>query len=260
MKKLLLFVASLAMCSVVVAAPTYSLKNGTYNELFPVLAPSEYVNGTRMFETYSKLNYTATDSQNRLLPPKYPNGTAYDVAHVSFSSNDNIDIGLWYDIDGKATYGEAHVDLSLKISDYGVYFLDEDSNGLHKFYSLSSGGISVEAGREFGVYYEGTDSLHNTTGIYTTTDNWVASFDGPKPGNHVTDTDSTSSAFFCLFQGIYDNFPTELEWDHVEFGFVKATPNNPNGQPLPGLLTTLGLGGAIVAGISKKRKICVNKK
>ena len=256
MKKLLLLVALQALCFVAVAGgPTYRLKNGTYNELFPILAPTDIVDGNRMFESYYNLNYKVTDSQNRVFGD-YTH-TAYDIAHVSFSSNDDVNIALWHDIDGKATKGEAHVDLSLRISDYGIYFLDEDQNGLHTYYSLATKGISVEAGREFGVYYEGTDTLHNTTGIYTTTDNWVASFDGPRANNHVDGTDVTESSFFCLFQGIYGNFPAELEWDHVEFGFKKAS--DLSGQPLPGLLTTLGLGGVLVAGISKKRKLRLKK-
>ena len=49
----------------------------------------------------------------------------------------------------------------------------------------------------------------------------------------------------CLFQGTYDNFPTKLEWDHVEFGFVIGEETEPpSGQPLPGAMmsTLIGLG------------------
>ena len=255
-------------------APTGTIAgivDGVHNNAFPILEPVEPVqfqNGYRIYEPSESLtmNYKASDTMNRNLPSyhdlhkkdpsKYIDGTTYhNVAHVSFTTNQDTYLGIWTDTDKQAT-NEPRIDLSLKVTDYGIYFLDEyDENGLHVYHSLKNSGIEVAADKAFGVYYE--DEISGK--IYTTTDNWVGSFDS---GNHQLDnadalwySDSkikTSSAFFCLFQGTHEDWPTKLEWEHFEFGFV--TGEQPSGQPLPGTLTTLLISGLCAAGLRKRNK------
>lgn len=252
MKKLMLLIA--VICTTVFAAPTYKLKNGAYDGKFPVLGPSEPVQYTGDYKVYTvidNVNYKAYDSQNRILRGRT---TQYDVAHVTFTTNETTKLGIWYDIDGKATPGEPHIDLDINIAEYGIYFLDEDNVGIHNYISLINDGIEVAPDREFGVYYKDGDNY------YTTTENWVASFDSPSgPPHYLTETtwyenepSMNRSAYMCLFQGTYDNWPEKLEWEHFEFGFVTGT-EAPSGQPLPGTLATIVVAGLCVTGLKKKK-------
>jgi hypothetical protein len=254
-------------------APTGTIAgivDGVHNNAFPILEPVEPVqfqNGYRIYEPSESLtmNYKASDTMNRNLPSyhdlhktdpsKYIDGTTYhNVAHVSFTTNQDTYLGIWTDIDDQAT-NEPRIDLTLNITDYGIYFLEEDVNNVHTYYSLKSSGIEVEADKAFGVYYKDG----NTGEVYTTTDNWVGSFDS---GNHTIDDPNTiwfsdtkvktSEAFFCLFDGTHGDWPTKLEWDHFEFGFVTGEP--PAGQPLPGTLSTLLISGLCAAGLRKRNK------
>jgi len=250
MKKLIILIFAVSLAAS--AGPVYKLKDGEYKNAFPVLAETvQFTGDYRVYNKTTSLNYFATDSQNRKLPSFHgiddQGTTYYDVAHVYFTANETLHLGAWYDIDGKATPGEAHIDLSLSVSDYGIYFLDEDVNEVHNYLSLTEHGVDVVKDRAFGFYYvEGNNTIN-------TTENWVASYDGAKDLNHiVTDPTwyenedfTTRSSFMCLFQGTFDNFPTKLEWDHVEFGFVIGEePEPPSGQPLPGVMMSalIGLG------------------
>lgn len=259
MKKLILFV--LTVCAVA-TAQTYKLKDGYATYKFPVLGPStpvQYEGDYRVYEKDFRLHWTVTDSTNRLLPNKDGEmvGTNYDLAHVSFTTYKDAYIGMWYDIDGAATPGEAHTDLSLSLSDYGIYLLTESVED-RVYLSMNGQGVNIYEGDQFGVYYKDADGK-----IVTTTENWVGSFDRAKAGNHYDDGTSwyatepmtTHSGFLCLFQGDHGNFPTELEWDHFEFGFVTAEPPSEplTGQPLPGVMLSSMIGIGVV-GYMKKRK------
>ncbi len=303
MKKLIatLILATLGFGIVAVAGPVYDLSSGTHD--FAILEPVQYNPSVYQPSSSLTMTYTVQSSINRTLlslkkdssgkyyidpeTGKYAtelykgyggNGhTMFDLAQVTFKTNQDTNLTLWKDVDTSPT-NELRIDSKLNITDYGIYFLNEDQNGVHKYYSLMNDSVNVAAGREFGVYYKADTTYKvvnsqydpnnaNNGGsvvlvdskdkIYTTTENWVASFDG---GNHGTTTwfsdgtkATTSNAFLCLFQGPYTkDQPAYLEWDHFEFGFATAEPVN--GQPLPGTLTTLLISGLCAAGLRKRNK------
>ncbi len=300
MKKLIvtLILATLGF-NLVAVAQTYKLKEvKTYNNAFPILGVTDpvqydgtyhYVETTAkkpksnepyirriaktageeylVYEKVSTLNYHVSGSINRYL--ENYGATNYDLAHVSFSTNENLYLGVWADIDNEAS-NETRRDLSLDISDYGIYLLDEDDINGHNYRSTVNNGVEIEAGKKFGVYYY--DEV--TKKYYTSTDNWLASYDSVKEddknkkynGIHIIAdnawiTDAwfsegngveAKSPFFLLLQGPFEaNTHASLEWQHFEFGFVTGEP--PTGQPLPGTLATLLIGG-LCAGALRKRK------
>ncbi len=292
MKKLIvtLILATMGFGFVAVAQ-VYQLKEGvTYNNAFPILdkaEPVQYDGDYRVYTTSSRLNYHVSGSINRILEKNdgslyQGNGrTNFDLAQVSFSTNEDLYLGVWTDTDNMAT-PERRIDMTLNITDYGIYFLDEDQNGVHTYYSTLNNGVQVEAGRAFGVYYtadtdfsdkqdangfnQGYDREDTFGQTYTSTDNWIASFDrvdGKKDGIHTIEnatwfTDNelarTRTPFFIMFQGPYtEGQPAYLEWEHFEFGFV--TGENPaSGQPLPGTLATLLIGGLCAKALRKRNK------
>ena len=302
MKKLIatLFVATLGFSFVAMAAskPVYTLKPAGYQDSFPILEAvlpiqygSDYI--TYRASTDLTMTYTVQGSINRILenndgtlysgldknkddPDYKPSGrTNFDLALVSFHTNQDTYLAIFPNVEHVAT-PEPRIDLSLNITDYGIYFLDDPTNYL----SMMGQGVDVEANREFGVYYRAettyTNSSYNRTNpellgttvetLITTTDNWVASYDNANKNeqlnenNHTLDNAwfsdtkiKTGEAFFCLFQGPYtaDN-PAYLEWDHFEFGF--ASGEKASGQPLPGTLATLLIGGLCAGALRKRNK------
>ena len=257
--------------------------------MMPIQYSSDYI--IYRPSTDLTMTYTVQGSINRILENKdgslyngldkdkdHPTGTTrFDLAQVSFHTNQDTYLALWPNIDGNPT-DEPRIDLSLKITDYGIYFLDEPSNYL----SMMGKGVDVEANREFGVYYTAETTYkdskypYNKTNpellgttvetLITTTDNWVASYDNANKdetlneNNHTLDNAwfsdtkiKTSGAFFCLFQGPYEaDKPAYLEWDHFEFGF--ASGQKVSGQPLPGTLATLLIGGLCAGALRKRNK------
>lgn len=268
MKKLvaLLFVMALGLSLVAKADKVYQVKQvKEYKNKFNILDDSgEVDDGSHVYTVSSTMNYKVLETMNRP-DPRYTDEirtSNYNVAHVSFTTNEDVYLGVWTDIDGQATKGEAHIDLDLDITDYGIYFLDENPDAIDVLHSTKDHGVNVTAGREFGVYYK--DGNGNT---FTTTENWLASFDKANEDNlvhydnHVLENGEwftnnqpakTSAAFFCFFQGDYDDWPRKLEWDHVEFGF--ATGEVPAGQPLPGTLATIIISGICAASLRKRNK------
>ena len=259
----------------------YSLEeNGLHPNEFPILEPEQYDdNGTLIYKASGMtVNYNVSGSINRILEDYDHNLysgrdktgdtgiTWHYLAKVTFTTNENVYLGLWTDIDGVAT-NEPRVDLDLNVSDYGIYFIDENPNPNGEItarHSLKNGGIEVAADREFGVYYENIENGEAV--IYTTTGNWVGSFDGRKSEdqgyNHTAADEevwfaekdiATREAFFCMFHGeFYADQPAHLEWEHFEFGF--ALGEQPAGQPLPGTLATILISGLCAAGLRKKSK------
>ncbi len=297
----MLMMATLVFSVDAVAAskPVYDLTKTEVGEYrsFPILeATSNYKDGYRIYEKSDSLtmNYQVSDSINRIL--KNPDGTYwngidskgttyFDLGHVVFTTNQDVTLGLWYDIDPKAT-SELRIDLDMKVNDYGIYFIDsyDDVNNTYTYYSMKDNGVQVTAGREFGVYFK-ADVDYSDTQVYdpktgnnlnmgydrtddkldkliTTTENWLASYDTSKESephliaNKTWYSDEpvrTTSEFMCLFQGPYVNGqPVYLEWEHVEFGFVTGEPVS--GQPLPGTLATLLISGLCAAGLRKRKK------
>ena len=210
--------------------------------------------------------------------------TDFDLAHVYFTANDDYHMALFVDVDSHPT-SELRIDSTLNITDYGIYLYEDNdpTAGISDYISLYKKDYAITAGTNFGVYYiadttyqvvdpqydpnnadlsktviDGVELTDTTGKRYTTDANWVASFDWEKNGNHsvdandawYSDTDMASrEAIFCLFQGPFDAVsPAFLEWQHVEFGFVTT------GQPLPGTLATLLIGGLCAGALRKRNK------
>ncbi len=215
-----------------------------------------------VYEPVSTLNYHVSGKINRNFNGQ---STAWDLGHVSFSTNENLYLGVWPDIDNEAT-NERRRDVTLGISDYGIYLLDEDIDGIHNWRSTLNEAVEVEAGKKFGVYYY--DEV--TEKYYTSTDNWLASYDNTNKetnGTHIIAdnawiTDAwfkegdgviTRTPFFLLEQGPFTaDQHASLEWQHFEFGFVMGEA--PSGQPLPGTLATLLIGGLCAKALRKRNK------
>ena len=330
MKKLIatLFVATLSFSLVAVAGPTYTLKNGTYENAFAVLEPTQFTpstNTTYYTASNLSLDYTVTGSVNRTLAElqkvkvKDENGnyvkdakgnfvyekdadgnfvyekdadgnfvtnnkynTPFDLAHVYFTSHNNFRMALFVDIDPNQTKDELFIDTKLNITDYGIYLFennDPTSNNL-QYISLYNNDVEIKEGQNFGVYYTADTTYGNrvvgyptqfdmsqkeevnkedTVDVtYTTKDNWIGSFDGPKKNNHQMNADAawysdtkmnSKEAIFCMFQGPYEyREAAYLEWEHVEFGFVTT------GQPLPGTLATILISGLCAGALRKRSK------
>ncbi len=296
MKKLIatLFVMTLGLSLVAVADPTYTLKDGTYENAFAVLEPTQFnptnnttyytasnllldytVSGSvnRTYEEMKKVNgqFVIDDEGNYVTQLKY--NTKYDLAHITFQANNNFRMALFVDIDNKPT-AELRVDSILDIKDYGIYFFeDNDPTSTNRTYiSLLNGDVEIKEGQNFGVYYDAATSYTNDetspyyTGHrddtvvtrYTTSENWVGSFDGYKNNNHQMNADAawysdtkmnSPEAIFCMFQGPYEyREAAYLEWEHVEFGFVTT------GQPLPGTLATILISGLCAGALRKRSK------
>ena len=301
MKKLIatLFMATLGFSFVAVAGPKYDLSSGTHD--IAILEPVQYNSTTYQPSSTLTMTYTVKSSINRTLldlkkddvtkqyyidpeTDKYATQlykgdghTPFDLAQVTFKTNQDTNLTLWKDVDTTPT-AELRIDSKLNFKDYGIYFLDEDLNGEHTYYSLMNNSVNVAAGREFGVYYTADTTykvvnplydpnnatnggevvlVDSTDQTYTTTENWVGSYDGGNHGTTAWFTDgvkaTTSSAFLCLFQGPYaEGEPAYLEWHHFEFGFATADPVS--GQPLPGTLATILISGLCAGALRKRNK------
>jgi hypothetical protein len=224
---------------------------------------------------------------------KWYNGTGktnFDLAHVYFTAKDTTRMALFVDVDSDST-SELRIDTKLNITDYGIYLYENNDPkaGISQYITLYGAGHDYEIteGTNFGVYYTADTDYYvknptfdpnnadlSKTGIdkvvredtfgktYTTDENWVASYDGQKPGNHDVVADmnwytnvnlKTDAAIFCMFQGPFSaDLPAFLEWQHVEFGFV--TTSTASGQPLPGTLATILISGLCAATLRKRSK------
>ncbi|MBP5674186.1 MAG: hypothetical protein J6X49_17510 [Victivallales bacterium] len=283
MKKLIatLIMVTLGFGLIAGADPVYTLTDG-YTGTFPVLEPVQNnSNNTVYAQSDFALNYTVTESINRILKQysnSNPRGTKYDLAHVYFTANDDFRLALFVDKDSVPT-GELRIDSKLNITDYGIYlYKDNDPNGsISEYISLFNKDYSISKDDNFGVYYTADttyyvkDKQYNMNGdrentfgqTYTTAENWVASYDLTKVGNHNINAENkpwysetamkTDAALFCLFQGPYvEGQPAYLEWEHMEFGFV--TTGKTTGHPLPGTLATILITSFCAVTVRKRNK------
>lgn len=217
MKKL--FIAIMLVGLSAIAAQTYQMKKGVYENAFPVLQPTQFSPEQTIYGASSnKLTYTVTDNINRRYLALYydkatktyytaenPVRTAYELAHLHFTANKDFNITLFTDIDDVPT-SELRVDSKLNITDYGIYLYNDNdpSKGIGESISLYNGYYAIKEGQNFGVYYTADTEYYvrdakydpetygievvreNTNGVtYTTDANWVASYDGFSEGNHI---------------------------------------------------------------------------
>jgi hypothetical protein len=174
------------------------------------------------------------------------------------------------------------------IQDYGIYLCNSNGSKIGNYLSVTTGTngdenkFELDPNTKFGVYYK--DIYGN---IVTTTSNWIGNYD---TGNHKTieganeiieyDAEHpdgkesyTYKKFMCLFET--DNPARNGEFIHWEFmlqtmlddpyynvdphdfpgnGETFTNEDGVTGQPLPGTLATLLIGGLCAAGLRKKNK------
>ena len=232
------------------------------------------------------LNYTVTESSKYNTQPD-DTGTQYDRsrAQVYFTTTTNVPenkvlavqfLGAEIE-DGNQGFG---YDPSFKVQDYGIYLYNPETGKMVGDYlSVKDYGnyfgeeAGITAGKSFGVYYQ------DKNGDYiTTTGNTVGNFDDDTHALKVYDaeppegyTATTEKHFLCLFQNSYES--GKLNQTHWEF-MLQTTlddpyfPVNPNdfntdvvvddpvvnGQPLPGTLATLLIGGLCAGSLRKRNK------
>ena len=89
---------------------------------------------------------------------------------------------------------------------------------------------------------------------FTTTDDAIDGAQAFK-NNERPEKEDDGSVYFSLFLYNHDNKQSVYQYALIgEPSNGEGGGSNLGGQPLPGLLTTIALGGAAVAGISRKRK------
>ncbi|MCR4574119.1 MAG: hypothetical protein K5787_10170 [Lentisphaeria bacterium] len=243
---------------------------------FSILGESKIttVNNTTYAEytPYKNLKFTITNT-NEAGPLAYQG---------YFTTTQDVTFRIWQDTDlavSTASNYDSFTGIAddliksgkiLNISEYGIYYVDDNGvkSGDYIALSNSSATISnettIEADKNFGVYYKDGDNY------ITMTDNWVALDGIYDTNNHFAtygDYDETlynpltteanhnimtNEPFFCLFQGTDGIGLTHLERQHWESGFLADKPK-PTGSPLPGTWTTLAICG-LCATAYRKRK------
>ena len=290
MKKLMTILVLFALCGVAMAQGVTGTSSAAAQ--YPITdnqgKPHPYVNyQTETEQGFSGLSYTVSNSF-------HPQGYDKDVrmGHVYFTTmsqtelaanNKNTDkvtvqfVGAQWDKSGNTTPWKG---------EYGIYLL-EDANDPSKYMSVSkyNNTFELNPGQSFGVYYayDTTKTVYDgrwdffgheetETHYVTSTGGYIGNFDtGIKYGEHkgqneiiVYSTtnpegteDYTFKKFMCLFPDEYDN-PKHWEFmlqTKLDDTAVIVNPDDvPTGQPLPGTLATLLIGGLCAGSLRKRNK------
>jgi hypothetical protein len=287
MKKLMTILVLFALCGVAMASEPINLAvgegkeygsvAGAYSGLTYTVFESRYNNrqadetGTLYERDLARVYFTTKD--------KSADGTAFaegEKITVQFVGAEKE-----YGISGYMGY-----DTSFEFTDYGIYMYNNETVG--EFYSAIENGNSfkLNPGDSFGVYYVdkeghviGSTGLETTKhthwGDSTTIRGFAGNFDDD-PKHDITvgsgEEYSTMKHYMCLFEGrtehwgLFGNYYTEgysrlsdakFEQSHFEF-MLQTTLDSDyipvNGQPLPGTLATLLIGGLCAKAFSKKNK------
>ena len=176
------------------------------------------------------------------------------------------------------------------VQDYGIYLYDTASRQATDYYSVATGTngqenvFELNPNQTFGVYYKELQA-DGTIKTITTTGNWIGNYDTGNSkqvdgANDITVYDDehpdgydtyTYKKFMCLLETIvYDNEITHWEFmlqtmldnpyynvnpeDFTGNGDTFNNDDAPNGQPLPGTLATLLIGGLCAGSLRKRNK------
>ena len=266
MKKLMaamLILVAAGMMHVKAGMDDYSLAHGTH----------EYtgLNGS----TY--LTYTSTHNVGVTNLDKLRYG------HIFFTVKDDVPADKQLAVQFLATDISIHGNIkpgleNFTITDYGIYLYDPNDGPAtaveHELWSITESGnnFTLKPGDSFGIYYKDEKGVvHKTTTVENGSGNYVSNWDDDnhivtytdEDGNTVTAT--TGKHFLCMFDS------RELVWPHWEFilqttlddPYYPVDPNTfpgngtvvvPQGQPLPGMLATLLIGGLCTTAVRKKNK------
>jgi hypothetical protein len=223
--------------------------------------------------------YFTTMSENNLSKYKDDNGNSMTKVVVQFLGND-ID-------DSRPNLKDAREDITGKITDYGIYLYNEGdtlANIKQNLMSVSNGiSFSLDPGTNFGIYYIDSTgrewySTENYVGTYDPDEHYINYYDENgekylKDGVGVTApdgkvySDKVDIRYTCAFMTTHfgDHWEFMLETtldnpyynvdpnDKDQFG-GNGDVNVPSGQPLPGTLATLLIGGLCAGALRKKNK------
>jgi hypothetical protein len=282
MKKLMTILVLFAMCGVAMAQGSSSartqipLNNGKHDYV-------NYQDNNTL--GYSGLDYYASSSTTH---------SGYDTAHVYFKTISQSELTAWnnssYNTTGQ-TYNKVVVQFvgtqadsygnTIRadwIKDYGIYLLDSNQH-ITDWYSVQNGTNGVKNSFElnpdqaFGVYYKTVDGK-----TVTTTGNYVANRDTGNAGNGQNtvmvygegETTPHAELTYRKYMCVLKNGQSTDFNKHWEF-MLQTTLDSPHfdvkpedfggngetfssGQPLPGTLATLLIGGLCAGALRKRSK------
>ena len=228
MKKLILALIALLCADVTFAAYQYN---------------AESVSG-RNITSYAQSGYFSFDSTTAITMQTYGRDFSWTTTSGG-SGSKGWSWGGWggYDREDSSSTTTTTVNALPTLKDYGWYNLTTGEVG-----SFANGAVGVfNAGDKIGIWmdYEGD-------GIYTTTQN--SGIEGAKFGYAYQGSEG-----YCVHRGSYwvnrdgsDNMTgrnTYEDKSHYEYQLTTVDiPPAPSGQPLPGALATLLIGGAALFG------------
>ncbi len=279
MKKLMTILVVFAMCGVAIADVT---GRSSAKEQYPLFngRNQDYINfKTETEQGSSGLKYTVYDSD-------YSSMTGNRMGHVYFTTmsqaeldaynaanQTNVEkvtvqfVGAQWDVSGEATPWQG---------EYGIYVSE---NGRTKIMSVAqyNNAFELEAGQSFGVYYKDVygryvGTTNGYVGNYDTGSedrndpdhlgmNKVTAYDYNDAGEIAETEKWTYKKFMCLFPTDYADYrhwefmlQTRLDDPKVDVRPEDVPEDAPSGQPLPGTLATLLIGGLCAGSLRKRNK------
>lgn len=281
MKKLMTILVVFALCGTAMAVTGTS----SAKEQYPLFdgANQNYVNfKPNAEEGSSGLKYTvygsgwSSNSGNRMGHVYFTTMSQEDLKEYNRINKTNVQkvavqfVGAQWDKSGVNTAWD---------KEYGIYLL-EDVNDPTKYMSVSKNKnyFELEPGQSFGVYYKKDGKYVTSTigyiGNYDTGreihdqnygKNKITVYKENENGQILPEEDWTYKKFMCLFPNDYAN-PKHWEFmlqTRLDDPKVDVRPDDVNevlppattsGQPLPGTLATLLIGGLCAKTLSKKNK------
>ena len=291
MKKLMTILVVFAMCGVAMAQGVDLQKSGQYKYekgKYTLITKSSDLYKTPLTMNYERAGshvggnaYFTTMSESALTAYNNKNNTDYNKVVVQF---------LGTEIDDSRHYmGNVNENITGTITDYGIYLYENNytlNDIKNNLMSVSNGNyFALDAGTKFGIYYTDSTgrewySTENYVGTYDPDDHYINYFDENgekilKDGVGVTApdgkvySDKVDIRYTCAFM-------TKHFGDHWEF-MLETTLDNPyynvdpndkdqfagngdvtvpstSGQPLPGTLATLLIGGLCAGSLRKRNK------
>ncbi len=263
----------------------YDNPGGTYSGLTYTVFDSRY---------YNQQADDSGHNYNRYLAKAYFTTKTISSTGDAFTENDKIIVQFLDQTTDYGYEDKYGYDSNFQIKDYGIYMYEPSTNTVGTFYSALEEGNSfkLDPGKSFGVWFEDKNGdIIGSTGLpIEGQTGWQRGFvgnfdDDPDHDLAVGDNNyNTAKHYICLFEGRtiydygifgsedsegykklengygwgYDRF-TIAEQSHFEFmlqttlddGYI---PVNASGQPLPGTLATLLIGGLCAKTLSKKNK------
>ena len=273
----------------VISTPTHDYKNanGITGLTYTITKTQEYGNGQPdaegvNYQRHRAQTYFTTTTnipEGKVLAVQFL-GAEIEDGNASYEQK-RVWNGWYYEYVDDLTKPLNGYDPNFKVQDYGIYLYDPETGEKGEWLSVKDNNnyfgesVGITAGTSFGIYFVDKDGNY-----ITTTDNVVGNFDDDshelktydQEGNVVPKT--TEKHFLCLFTNTFES--GKLNQTHWEFMLQTTLDNpyfpvNPNdfgtevhidnpvvngasGQPLPGALVTMVIGGLCATSLRKKKK------